>query len=177
MSEPTPRVTVDELSFGGYFASDLEQHIAEFAAAVVRADGVDPVITEIVRLRCAQIHDCRLCGSLRSRNALDAGFDEVMQKKIGAWASSDFDARTKAALALCDAMILTPGHIDPALRATLAEHFDERQVAELCIDIMKWGQQKALVALRVEPALSTDHLTEMLFDEDGHPVFGEAIGA
>ncbi len=29
-----------------------------YAGAVVRADAVDPVTTELVRLRCADHHDC-----------------------------------------------------------------------------------------------------------------------
>ncbi len=32
--------------------------LMEFAAAAVRNDAVDPVTTELVRLRCATYHDC-----------------------------------------------------------------------------------------------------------------------
>lgn len=32
--------------------------LREFAASVVRLDSVDPVTTELVRLRCANHHDC-----------------------------------------------------------------------------------------------------------------------
>ncbi len=32
--------------------------LMEFAAAAVRNDRVDPVTTELVRLRCATYHDC-----------------------------------------------------------------------------------------------------------------------
>lgn len=32
--------------------------LMEFAAAAVRHDSVDPVTTELVRLRCATYHDC-----------------------------------------------------------------------------------------------------------------------
>ena len=175
MSTPEPRIRADELSFGAFFGSELEQHIAGFAAAAVRADRIDPVITEIVRLRCAGVHDCRLCGSFRVRDALDAGFDETMQKKIGAWENSDFAPAIKAALALCDAMILRPGAIDPGLRATLAEHFSAEQIAEICVDVMKWSQQKALVSLRIEPPASSEHLTELGFGADGHPVVGPPL--
>ena len=175
MTDYTPRIGADELSFGAYFGSELEQQIAEFAAAAVRADALDPVITELVRLRCAQVHDCRLCGSLRDTSALAAGFDEAMQKKIGAWESSDFSAPIKAALALCDAMILHPGAIDAGLAAELRQHFSDAAIAEICVDVMKWSQQKALVALRVEPPASSEHLTQLSFDGDGNPVIGGAI--
>jgi hypothetical protein len=32
--------------------------LSEWQAAVVRLDGVDPVTTEVVRVRCAHHHDC-----------------------------------------------------------------------------------------------------------------------
>ena len=175
MSELAPRISAEELSFGAFFGSELEQHIGAFAAAAVRADQIDPVLTELIRLRCAQVHDCRLCGSLRVRDALDAGFDEVMQKKIGAWESSDFSSEIKAALALCDAMILTPGNIHPSVREAARAHFSDAQIAEICVDVMKWSQQKALVSLRIEPPASAEQLTELKFDADGNPVFGEPL--
>lgn len=36
----------------------LRRPLRSFAAAVVRLGGVDPVTTELVRLRCAGYHDC-----------------------------------------------------------------------------------------------------------------------
>jgi len=36
----------------------LRTALGAWQAAVVRIDGVDPVTTEIVRLRCARHHDC-----------------------------------------------------------------------------------------------------------------------
>jgi hypothetical protein len=37
---------------------DLRRALGGFAAATVRLPSVDPVTTEIVRLRCAHHHDC-----------------------------------------------------------------------------------------------------------------------
>lgn len=36
----------------------LNAGLGGFAAAVVRLNAVDPVTTEIVRMRCAKHHDC-----------------------------------------------------------------------------------------------------------------------
>jgi hypothetical protein len=36
----------------------LGRALSDFAAAAVRNDAVDPVTTELVRLRCATHHDC-----------------------------------------------------------------------------------------------------------------------
>ena len=36
----------------------LRASLGRFAAAVVRESSLDPVTTELVRLRCANYHDC-----------------------------------------------------------------------------------------------------------------------
>lgn len=36
----------------------LRHALGDWQAAVVRLDSVDPVTTELVRLRCANHHDC-----------------------------------------------------------------------------------------------------------------------
>ena len=175
MTDTIPRLPTNNLTPGVSAGGPVENAIAQFAAAAVRADSIDPIITELVRLRCAQYHDCRLCGSFRVQSALDAGFDESMQKAIGNYESSDFSPKIKAALRLCDAMIMHPGDIKPALVDELRTHFSPEQITELCVDVMKWSQQKSLVALRIEPPASDQHLTQLIFDDNGHPVFGDAL--
>lgn len=41
-------------------AKPLRNSMHRFAAAVVRLPTVDPVTTELVRMRCARHHDCIL---------------------------------------------------------------------------------------------------------------------
>ncbi len=175
MSAHTPRIPTQLLTPGVSAGGELESAIAEFAAAAVRADRVDPVTTELVRLRCAQYHDCRLCGSFRVQAAIDAGFDESMQRRIANYESSDFSDATKAALRLTDAMIVQPGDIDADLRDSIRQHLTDEQIVEVCVDVMKWGQQKSLVATRIEAPASEEHLTQLIFDENGHPVVGEPL--
>ncbi len=57
----TPRLPLPEgaRSPRGY-APDLARALSEYQDAVVRLDQVDPVTTELVRLRCARHHDCHL---------------------------------------------------------------------------------------------------------------------
>ena len=50
----TPRVQPT----GASMSRTLGPALHAFAAAAVRADAVDPVTTELVRLRCASHHDC-----------------------------------------------------------------------------------------------------------------------
>ena len=170
-SSANPRIDVSCLNEGKSLGGALDQSIAEFAASVVKTKTVDPITSELVRLRCAQVHDCRICGSLRNEEAVDEGFDEEMQRKIAGYETSDLAPEYTAALRLCDAMILSPALADPSLSEELHRHFSREQIAELCLDVMKWSQQKALVALRLE-APSWKDLNTLSFDDDGNPVIG-----
>ena len=170
MSQMQARLAPEQLTAGVSGDGPLDQAIAEFAASVVRAKAVDPLTTELVRLRCAQVHDCRLCGTLRNQEALDEGFNEELQQKIARYESSDLHPRQIAALRLCDAMILTPSLADTALRQELERHFSAEQIAEIMLDVVKWSQQKALVALRSEAPPWTE-TNILVFDEDGRPGF------
>ena len=158
------------------YGTPLDHAMRDFERAVVRIDGVDPITTELVRLRCARVHDCRRCRSMRDEAALREGFDEALGAKIDDYERSDLSPRHKAALRLADAMILTPGAIDAGLRAELREHFTEAEIAELCLDVVKWSVQKALVALRIEPP-PNEGLTAMTANPDGSFTFGEPLTA
>ncbi len=52
-----------------------------FLPAVAALRALDPVTTEVVRLRGAAQHNCRLCKSLREGDALDAGGSESMYER------------------------------------------------------------------------------------------------
>jgi hypothetical protein len=94
-----------------------------------------------------------------------------MTMKIARYEESDLGDAAKAALRLCDAIILAPSSADETLARDLHEHFTDQQIAELCIDVMKWSHQKVLVALRLEsPPWETT--TTLSFDADGDPVIG-----
>src|SRR6516165_3042252 len=55
----------------------------DFMPAVGRLRALDPVTSEVVRLRGAAQHNCRLCKSLREATALDAGGSETLYDEIG----------------------------------------------------------------------------------------------
>ncbi len=120
----------------------------DFERAVVRIKGLDPLTTELVRLRCARIHDCRRCRSVRDDAALEAGFDEELGAKIDDCEASDLAPRHKAALRLADAMIL-----GTRPTATTPARTSARPSSPSCCSTSSSGAcQKALVALRIEPA-------------------------
>ena len=158
----------------GRYGTELDAAMHDFERAAVRIHDLDPVTTELVRLRCARIHDCRRCRSVRDDAALEAGFDEALGAKVDDYESSDLSPRHKAALRLTDAMILG-GPIDPALREDVRAHFSESEIAELLLDVVKWSVQKALVALRIEPPPNDDALTRMAADAGGTYRFGAVV--
>ena len=60
-----------------------------FLPGVARLRALDPVTTEIVRLRGATQHNCRLCKSRREGNALDAGGSESLYEQIELYETSE----------------------------------------------------------------------------------------
>lgn len=118
--------------------------------AIARLDSLDMVTTEVVRLRGARRHNCRICQSTRSVKALDAGADEAMFDKIDHYESSDLVESHKAALRLTDAIITQPGEIDPSLVAQVHQYFTPPQVVEIVLDVMRNSCQKVAVALAVD---------------------------
>ncbi|MEM9316551.1 MAG: hypothetical protein AAGA95_18200 [Pseudomonadota bacterium] len=150
--------------------------IAEFAAAAVLASDIDPLTSELVRLRCAQIHNCRLCGSLRQRSALDSGLEADVASRVASHESGGFSDAQVAALRLCDTMIMHPSDANAALSEELAAFYSPTQIAEICFDVVKWSQQKALVALGSDAA-PWEGIHILDFDSDGHPVFAGPVAA
>lgn len=149
---------------GPLFGTELDRALENYASATVRESSLDPVTTEFVRLHCARYHDCRMCGSLRTGQALAEGYhDELPPTPAQA-----------AALALADAMIMIPGSIDEALRAEVRRHFTDEQITEITLDVMKWSFQKVRVALRQEEPLR-DGLSVIEFREDGSAEIGDAL--
>lgn len=62
--------------------------LIQFAPMVGARRDLDPVTTEVVRLRGAVQHNCRLCKSLREGSALDAGGTESLYSGIEQYETS-----------------------------------------------------------------------------------------
>ena len=80
----------------------------EYQAAVIRGSTLDPMTTELIRLRCARTHQCRICQTLRLADALAAGVDEEITAQIDFYERSDLPDRAKVALRVTDAFITRP---------------------------------------------------------------------
>ncbi|MBM7516471.1 carboxymuconolactone decarboxylase family protein [Nocardioides nitrophenolicus] len=167
-----PRIPLPDDPSVPKYGTPIDYAVADFAATAMRAERLDPVVTELVRLRCARIHDCRLCRSLRT--APDR-LDEETAAKIDHYEASDLPERAKVALRLTDAVILDPAGAGPELRTAAHAHFTPAEIGELLLDVVKWSQQKASVALRIEPP-PHEGLSRLRFDASGHPSIGAPLG-
>ncbi len=118
-----------------------------FMDAVIRIGALDPVTLEVVRLRGARQHDCQLCRSRRSREALDAGADEALFDAIDRAGEGGLSDRHQAAIALVDAMIWTPSAIPPEVVEGVREHFTPTEAVDLVLNVMRNAANKIAVAL------------------------------
>ncbi len=145
----------------------------DFLPAVARMHALDPVISELVRLRGAAQHDCRLCKSLRESTALDAGGSETLYGDIERFESSAlFDDRAKAALRYADALIWTPAHLVVDDAEEVRSGFSDAEAVELTLDIMRNASNKIAVSLGADAPRVEQGTERYLLDADGQTVFG-----
>ena len=145
-----------------------------FLPAVARLRGLDPVTTEVVRLRGARAHHCRMCTSLRDGTALDAGGSESLYDDVDRYESSELlTAAHKAALRFTDALIWTPSQIDPGVAADVLRHFAPEQARELTLDVMRNASNKIAVALNADAPHVERGTERYLIGADGQPVYPE----
>jgi alkylhydroperoxidase family enzyme len=143
-----------------------------FAPLVGARRALDPVMTEVVRLRGAVQHNCRLCRSLREGAALDAGGSETMYSDIERYEESALlDERHKAALRFVDALIWTPSRIPVEAAQGVREHFTDVEALELTLDVMRNATNKIAVALAADAPRVPEGTERYLLGTDGQPVY------
>lgn len=150
---------------GAEGAPGIWQALDAFTRSVPALDALDPVLTELVRLRGASQHHCRLCASLRSRPALLAGAEESTFGALLGDETGGLNPIERAAIGFTDAMIWTPAAIPPDLVATLQAELTEEQRVELVLDVTRNALNKVAVALAADaPHVETG---VEIYDVDG----------
>lgn len=135
--------------------------LGDYQDTVMRSAALDAVTTELVRLRCARQHDCRICQSLRLVDARNDGATDDVTDQIDHYETSDLSERHKVALRLVDAVIWRPSDMTDELVNQAHEHFTDAELSELLLDITKWSTQK------IHVTLGTDGTDRVPIDEDG----------
>jgi len=142
---------------------DLWGSLEEFMRIVALVTALDPVTTELVRLRGARAHDCRICQSRLSLRAVETAGDEAL------FASDADDAalteRQRAALALADAVIWQPASIDGELVTRVRGELDDAEIVEIVLDLVRNAANKIAVSLGGDEAVVTDGIE--YYDVDG----------
>jgi alkylhydroperoxidase family enzyme len=144
----------------------------DFLPAVGAMRALDPVTSELVRLRGAAQHNCRLCKSVRESRALDAGGSETLYDDIAHFEESTLiDERAKAALRYADGLIWTPAHLDADVVAEVRARFSEAAAVELTFDVMRNASNKVAVSLGGDAPRVESGTERYLLDVDGQTVF------
>ncbi len=143
-----------------------------FLPTVARLRELDPLTAEVVRLRGATQHNCRLCKSLRETTALNAGGTETLYEDIERFEeSAQLTDRQKAALRYADALIWTPSRIEAGVADGVRAHFSDAEAVELTLDVMRNASNKVAVALAGDAPRVEQGTEEYLLDVDGQTVF------
>ncbi|MBB5934783.1 carboxymuconolactone decarboxylase family protein [Streptomyces zagrosensis] len=132
----------------------------EFYKAMINLDaaarrGLNPALTELVKIRASQINHCAFCINMYTRDARLEGESEERLYLLNAWEESPtyFTAKEQAALALTEAVtVLTDGFVPDAVYDRAAEHFESAELAQLVsliIAINAWN--RISVTTRMSP--------------------------
>jgi hypothetical protein len=114
-----------------------------FLLEVAKLSALDPVTSELVRLRGARAHDCRLCESRRSVSAIDqAGRTDLFDDEDPSGIS---DAQALA-LQVVDAFVWRPIQWPPGLGEQIVDALGPAAATELTLDLVRNGANKIAVA-------------------------------
>ena len=114
-----------------------------FLREVAKLRDLDPVTSELVRLRGARAHDCRLCQSRRSVSAIDlAGGSDLFDDRDPSGIS---DAQALA-LQVVDAFVWQPTQWPPGLGEQVVDALGPAAATELTLDIVRNAANKIAVA-------------------------------
>ena len=149
---------------------DLWAALEDFMRLVALQTALDPLTTELVRLRGANAHRCRLCQSRLSVRALDAAGDRWPFAVVDDYERSSLSERHKVALRLTDAVITQPALIEDALVAQVRANFSMAESSEIVLDVVRNAANKIAVAFGADAPQVTDGVEYFDIDATGELV-------
>ena len=153
-------------------AGDLWGHAETFMRAVALCSALDPVTSELVRLRGAGQHRCRLCRSRRSVPALDAAGDPTVFDEVDRYEASVLPERTKVALRLTDALLTEPSLVGGPLAAQVRAHLAPAEGLEVVLDVMRNAANKIAVAFGADAPVVDHGVEYFIIDDTGEVTAG-----
>ncbi|MFF3563280.1 carboxymuconolactone decarboxylase family protein [Streptomyces sp. NPDC002574] len=144
---PAPRMVM------GKAAPDFYK--AMIALDTAAANGLDPVVAELVKARASQVNGCAFCVDQHTAAARKLGVPEQKMHGLTVWRETPFfTARERAALALAEAVTRLGGHgVPDDVYDEAARVFDEDELPRLiamCITINAWN--RIGITTRMSPA-------------------------
>lgn len=120
-------------------APDVYKGMAAFQSAA--AEGLDPVVSELVKIRASQLNKCAFCLDMHLTAARKQGETQLRLDLLPAWEEVGdqgvYTEREQAALALTEAMtVLTDGFVPDTVYERAAKQFDEAELARLIAQIV-----------------------------------------
>jgi alkylhydroperoxidase family enzyme len=149
-------------------SGDLWGTLEEFMRVVALDTALDPVTTELVRLRGARAHDCRICQSRLSLKAVESAGDEALFADDAD--DAELTERQRAALALADAVIWQPSAIDDALVRQVRAELSDAEIVEIVLDLVRNAANKIAVSLGGDEAVVTEGVEFYDVDATGEVV-------
>ncbi len=114
-----------------------------FLLEVAKLHSLDPVTSELVRLRGARAHDCRLCQSRRNVTAIELAGDRDLFDDQEPSSISDAQA---LALQVVDTFVWQPIQWPPGLGERVVDVLGPAAATELTLDIVRNAANKIAVA-------------------------------
>jgi alkylhydroperoxidase family enzyme len=152
--------------------ADLWPALDRFLTDVASMDALDPVTTELIRLRGARAHNCRICQSRREVAAIKGGADEDTFDKIDFYETSDLDERSKVALRLTDAILWQPAAYPDGLVEQVRATFSPDETIEIVLDLVRNAANKVAVALQADQPVVAVGVEYFSVGRDGALAYG-----
>lgn len=156
----------------GAAGAGLWGSLDEWMRSVARLQALDPLTTELVRLRGARAHRCRLCCSLRNVRAVRGGADESLFDQVDDYERSSLSERHKVALRLTDAMLWQPTAYPVGLVEQVQAHFAPEESLEVVLDVARNAANKIAVTFGADEANVAEGVEYYDIDESGELVYG-----
>ena len=141
-----------------------------FVRDIAQLHSLDALTTELVRLRGAEVHRCRLCQSRVSVKALDQAGDIALFAQTRDFDAEGFRDADRVALRLADALVTQPSSIDDALVDTAHRHFTHAQQLEIVFDVVRNSANKIAVAFGADDPIVTAGIEFYDLDHNGDVV-------
>src|SRR6476620_8074635 len=124
--------------------------------AAVNANGLEPTLQELIKLRVSQVNGCAFCIDMHFREATAKGEKAARLYLLDAWRESPvYTPRERAALAWAEAVTLvSQTHVPDDVFAEVRKHFSEAELVNLTLAVVAInGWNRFSIGFRVPPSL------------------------